>query len=156
MSKRLGTVVSIHTTATAGAAMDSVASALAVPGRGLEGDRHFEPQTNPARQRGAGCDVTLIEEEAVEAVCRDYKVALQPNETRRNVVTRGIALNHLIGRKFVVGEVKLAGVELCEPCGHLAQLTSKTVSRALVHRGGLRCDVLTEGTIHVSDVVTAV
>jgi MOSC domain-containing protein YiiM len=143
-----GIVVAIHLTPVAGTPLGSVEAVRTIAGRGLEGDRHFG-------KLGHGNNVTLIEAEAIEAVQRDYKVELKPAETRRNIVTRGVALNHLVDREFTVGEVRLRGVMLCEPCGHLARLTQDKVRKALVHRGGLRCDVLTEGTIRVGDVVTA-
>jgi MOSC domain-containing protein YiiM len=149
-----GTVVSIHTAATAGTPLGSFDAARAVPGRGLEGDRHFERLDKSARKRGAGRDVTLIEIEAIEALKRDYDVDLPLPDTRRNIVTHGVPLNHLVGREFHVGSVRLHGVNLCEPCGHLAKLTSKRASRGLVHRGGLCCDILSEGVIRVGDVIT--
>ncbi len=128
--------------------MAAVPTVRAMPGRGLEGDRH-------CGRGGEGRAVTLIESEAIEGLERDYKFTLQPGDARRNIVTRGVALNHLVGREFTVGNVKLRGVELCEPCGHLAKMTSDIVSRGLVHRGGLRCDILTEGEIRVGDQIRA-
>jgi MOSC domain-containing protein YiiM len=95
--------------------------------------------------------VTLIEVEALEALQRDYGVELQPSESRRNIVTRGVALNHLIGREFSVGDVRLRGLELCEPCGHLEGLTRPGVKQGLIHRGGLRAQILSEGVINVGD-----
>jgi MOSC domain-containing protein YiiM len=154
MSTPAGTVVSIHTTADAGATMPSVDAVRAVPGRGLEGDRYFDRQGTFSPNPGVGRDVTLIEFEAIEALKRDYGIELPPGGSRRNVVTRGVPLNHLVGREFLVGSVRLHGARLCEPCSHLAKLTSDKVSRALVHRGGLRCDVLTEGIIRVGDTIT--
>jgi MOSC domain-containing protein YiiM len=154
MNKPVGTVVSIHTAATNGVPLTPLDNVSAVPGRGLEGDRHFEQLEKPPRKRGAGRDVTLIEMEALEALKRDYDVDLPLGDTRRNIVTTGVALNHLVGREFLVGTVRLHGAELCEPCGHLAKLTSDKASRALVHRGGLRCDILTQGVIRVGDAIT--
>ncbi len=129
--------------------MTTVASAQAMPGRGLKGDRHCD-------RGGEGRAVTLIESETIEALARDYKFTLQPGDARRNIVTRGVALNHLVSREFTVGNVKLRGIELCEPCAHLAKMTSDIVSRGLVHRGGLRCDILTEGEIRVGDRIQIV
>jgi MOSC domain-containing protein YiiM len=140
------TVVSIHLIADRGGKMTTVPTVHAMPGRGLDGDRH-------CGRGGEGRAVTLIESEAFEALERDYKFTLQPGDARRNIVTRGVALNHLVGREFTVGSVKLRGIELCEPCGHLAKMTSDIVSRGLVHRGGLRCDILTEGEIRVGDTI---
>jgi len=117
----------------------------AVAGRGLEGDRYFDDRLKPGRQ------ITLIEAEAIEALERDYKVKLEARDARRNVVVRGVALNHLVGREFKIGDVLLRGVRLCEPCEHLAKLTGAAVIPGLVHRGGLRADILTDGTIRIGD-----
>ena len=99
--------------------------------------------------------MTLIEIEALEALRRDYEIELEPGAARRNIVTRGVALNHLVGREFSVGGVRLRGVRLCEPCAHLEKLSRKGVLRSLVHRGGLRADILSEGTIRPGDPVEA-
>jgi len=123
----------------------------AVPGRGLEGDYFFRLNLN--QDPDSGRELTLIEIEALQAVNRDYGVALDPGESRRNILTRGIPLNHLVGKEFKVGEVTLLGIRLCEPCGHLAGLTQKKVLPALVHRGGLRARIVTEGTINTGDSV---
>jgi MOSC domain-containing protein YiiM len=141
-----GTVIAINLTAVNGTKLQPVQSVRAVAGQGLEGDRYFG-------KTGRGRNLTLIEAEALEALQRDYKLEVTGADTRRNIVTRGVALNHLVGREFTVGKVRLCGVELCEPCGHLAKLTQDKVREALIHRGGLNCDVLTEGKIHVGDFV---
>ena len=147
-----GRVESIHIAAVAKAPMQAVDRVLAIPGRGLEGDRYFlklgtffKPQPE--------FELTLIEAEAIEALKRDYHVELAPGETRRNVVTRGAALNHLVGREFSIGEVRLKGIRLCEPCNHLQALTGKEVIKGLRHRGGLRAQILSEGAIHVGAIL---
>ena len=141
-----GTVVAINVTAVNGSPLLPVQSVRTIAGRGLEGDRNFG-------KPGPGQNVTLIEAEAIEAVQRDYKIELKAADSRRNIVTRGVALNHLVGREFTVGKARLRGVQLCEPCGYLAKLTQEEVRKALIHRGGLNCDVLTEGEIRVGDNV---
>ena len=148
-----GNVVSIHIASGAGKEMLSVSQAKAVPGKGLDGDRYFDSAGTFSKKLGPDREVTLIEVEAVEAVGRDYGVKIDPREARRNIVTGGVALNHLVGRDFSVGEVHLHGIRLCEPCSHLAKLTSEQLTRALVHRGGLRAKILREGVIKVGDVV---
>lgn len=153
MADPAGHVVTIYLAALSAEPMSAADTARAVPGRGLEGDRYFQQANKSSANPGSGQQVTLIEAEAVEAACRDYGVELHPSQTRRNIVTRGIALNHLVGKDFWVGQAKLRGVLLCEPCGHLAKLTSKQTSRALVHRGGLRADVLAGGVIRPGDPV---
>jgi MOSC domain-containing protein YiiM len=133
--------VSIHVAPAAGAPVVALPEVRAVPGRGLEGDRY------------SARDVTLIEVEAIEALARDYGVTLDPGAARRNLVTRGAALNHLVGREFRVGEVLLRGGGLAEPCGRLARLTGERVRPGLLHRGGLRAEVVRGGTIRVGDPV---
>ncbi len=150
-----GIVVAIHVAPVAEATPKAVESVRAAPGRGLEGDRYFtrtgtySPKPMPDR------DLTLIEEEALEALARDYGIALAPGESRRNITTRGVALNHLVEREFAVGEVRVRGLRLCDPCGHLERLSQPGVRQALIHRGGLRCQILTEGTIRVGDPIEA-
>jgi MOSC domain-containing protein YiiM len=134
-------LLAIYTSATPGEPMRSVESIKAVEGRGLEGDRYFDAKRKPGQQ------VTLIEREAVEALGRDYGVKLGVGDARRNLVTDGVALNHLVGREFMIGDVRLRGVRLCEPCTHLQQLTGAKVLPGLVHRGGLRAEILAGGDL---------
>lgn len=133
--------------------MTPVDAARAVPGRGLEGDRYFAKRGTYSRKDGADREVTFIESEALEALERDYGLTLEPKESRRNVATRGVALNHLVGRRFRVGEVTLLGLRLCEPCGYMERMSGQPVREGLVHRGGLRAQILTEGWIRVGDAV---
>jgi MOSC domain-containing protein YiiM len=131
----------------------SVNAVHAVPGKGLEGDRYFNQAGALSEKHGPGREVTLIEIEALEALKRDHEIELDPADSRRNIVTRGVPLNDLVGREFRVGEVTLRGISLCEPCSHLARLTQPGVLPGLVHRGGLRAQILTDGMIRVGDVV---
>jgi len=147
-----GTVVSINITAEAAASIQSVNEVRAVPGRGLEGDRYFNHNgtfSKPQPDR----ELTLIEVEAIEAMKRELNVDYGPSDSRRNVVTRGVPLNHLVGREFWIGEVKARGLRLCEPCSHLQKLSHKKVLPGLVHRGGLRAQILSEGMIRVGELV---
>lgn len=141
-----GTIESIHIATKSGAPIMTVPSIRAVPGKGLEGDRNFDDDNPKAA-------VTLIEIEAIEALARDYKTELAPAESRRNIVTRGIALNHLVGVEFSVGGVRMRGTELCEPCNYLASKTTQRVLPGLIHRGGIRAEILSEGAIHVGDTI---
>ena len=100
--------------------------------------------------------MTLIEVEAIEALGREYQIALESSLARRNIVTRGVALNHLVEREFRVGAVLLRGTRLCEPCMHLEKLSQPGAMRGLIHRGGLRAEILTGGTIRVGDEVVVV
>jgi MOSC domain-containing protein YiiM len=124
-------------------ALGAVESVQAVAGKGLVGDRHFEPDG----QR-PGCALTLIEAEALE------EVGLSGTESRRQVVVRGVRLNDLVGKRFRVGGIECLGVELCEPCLHLQSLTRPGIIDDLLHRGGLNADILSSGTISVGDAVT--
>jgi MOSC domain-containing protein YiiM len=149
-----GVVVSIHVAEASGAPMRPVGEARAVAGRGLEGDRYYEGRGYYSDHPGPEREVTLIEEETIEALERDHKLRVRPGETRRNVTTRGVPLNHLVGRRFRVGEVVLRGVELCEPCGHLVDATQKrSLLPTLVHRGGLHAQVLEGGVVREGDEV---
>lgn len=148
------TVVSIHIAPAAEAPTVAVREVLAVPGRGLEGDRYFAKAGTYSDRRGTGRAITLIEAEAVEAVAREEGIRVEAGAVRRNVVTRGVSLNGLVGRAFRVGDVRLLGVRRCEPCAHMARLAGEAkLLPAFVHRGGLRADILSEGVIRVGDVV---
>lgn len=133
--------------------MTPVPAVRAVPGKGLERDRYHDQTGTYSRPGSPDREVTLIEEEAVEALRRDYEVEFAAGDSRRNIVTRGVALNHLVGREFRVGEVTLRGIRLCEPCGHLEQVTGRPLRAGLVHRGGLRAQILTAGTIRAGDPI---
>jgi MOSC domain-containing protein YiiM len=129
---------------------EPVETVRAVAGRGLEGNRYFFEQAPP------GQAITLIAAEAVEAMEREHGIAIEPRESRRNVVTRGIDVNELVGKRFRVGDVECEGIELCEPCTTLEGMTKPGVIKGLVHRGGLNADILSDGAINVGDTVAAV
>ncbi|MBX5491677.1 MAG: MOSC domain-containing protein [Chloroflexi bacterium] len=149
-----GEIVAIHVASAAAAPMRPVEEVRAVPGRGLEGDRYFAGQGTYSAKAGPHREVTLIELEALEAIQRDAGITLGLAESRRNLVTRGVPLSHLVGREFLVGTVRLRGIKLCEPCLHMERLSGRAgVCSALVHRGGLNAQVLEEGVVRVGDVV---
>ena len=127
-------------------ALRVVESATAVAGRGLEGDR-YHAGAGTFSGHGPGRALTLVEAEALE------DVGLEPAAARRNVVVRGVELDALLGRRFRVGAVECLGQRRCEPCAH-QRLTRPGVLRALVHRGGLRADVVVGGELRVGDAVT--
>ena len=147
-----GIVEAIYIAAIATGPAKALDAASAIPGVGLEGDRYalkqgtfFKPEPD--------FELTLIEAEAIEALRRDYGVDLAAGDARRNLVTRGVALNHLVGREFTVGSVRIRGIRLCEPCEHLQRLTGKALIKGLRHRGGLRAQILSEGTIRAGDLI---
>jgi len=147
-----GTVQSIHIVGTAKSPMESVDRVLALPGAGLEGDRYALKQGTFFKPL-PDYELTLIESEAIEALKRDYRIEIAAGDARRNIVTSDVALNHLVGREFQIGEVKIRGIRLCEPCSHLEGLTGQPVIKGLIHRGGLRAQILSKGVIRVGDVI---
>ena len=151
-----GRVVSIFVASKAGALMEARDEVKATPGRGIEGDRYFEGTGFWSKHPGEGREITLVEMEAIEGLAREKNIALKPAEMRRNLVTRGVPLNHLVGKEFQVGDVRLVGIRLCEPCHYLEEMTASGVLVGLIHRGGLRANVLTNGVIRVGDSVTEV
>ena len=134
--------------------MEACQRVEALTGQGLVGDRYATGQgtfqkgpTQPPEQ------VTLIEREAIDSACRDYSVAVTHLDTRRNLLTQDVPLNHLVGREFFIGEVVLRGIELCEPCGHLEKLTYPNIKQSLLHRGGLRAEIVQGGHLQVGDLI---
>lgn len=145
-----GTVEAIYITEKKKGTMLSVPSAQAVAGHGLTGDRYWDGGGKPSPDT----EITLIEAEAIEAVSRAEGIPFDSSESRRNLVTRGVALNHLVDRRFRVGKLTLRGIRLCEPCVHLENMTRPGVRLALLHRGGLRAQIVEGGEVHVGDAVT--
>jgi hypothetical protein len=145
-----GTVEGIWVAPSAGEPAQTRAEVQALPGRGLEGDRHVSGRgTFPSGPSGSA--LTLIETE----VCESFAPPLSADEHRRNVVTRGIDLNRLVGHEFTIGGVACRGMRLCEPCTVMQRYAGRPVLRALVHRGGLRADILQDGIIALGDPVQA-
>ena len=147
-----GKVESIHIAPAAKAPTRPIAEAEAIPGAGLAGDRYFLKQGTFFKPE-PDHELTLIEAEAIEAAERDYKMKMNPGDARRNIVTRDVPLNHLVGHEFQIGSVRLRGLRLCEPCSHLESLTGFPVIKSLRHRGGLRAQILTQGMIRVGDTI---
>jgi MOSC domain-containing protein YiiM len=145
-----GRVEGIYITAEHGDLPEPVDSVRALAGRGLEGNRYFFDGDAPS-----GTALTLIAAEAVEAMEREHGISIETRESRRNVVTRGIDVNELVGKRFRVGDVECRGVELCEPCRDLEQMTQPGIIKGLLHRGGLNADILSDGAISVGDAVVA-
>jgi len=131
------------------AAQEQVDSIELVEGKGIVGDRNFDQANWP------GQNLTLIEWEEIEKYNESFQQNIDLSDTRRNMITKGVRLNDLVGKVFQIGKVKLKGVELCEPCATLGgALENETIQKAdvikaFVHKGGLRADVLTSGCIEV-------
>jgi MOSC domain-containing protein YiiM len=151
-----GRVLSIHVAANAAAPMQSLSDVSALAGLGLEGDRYFLTRGTYSDYPANGRHVTLIENETIDALRRDHGVAIDAAATRRNIVTLGVALNHLVDKEFTIGAVRLRGMRLCEPCMHLEKLSVPGVMRGLIHRGGLRAEILTGGVIGIGDSINVV
>jgi hypothetical protein len=155
--RTVGAVEGIYVSPAKEAPMRSVPVATAVPHRGLAGDRYeakagtFTPKTDRLR----GYDITLIEREVLDRQTLPDGRRLSPEESRRNILTSGIDLNALVGREFRIGSVRAFGQRLCEPCVHLQRLTRPGVVVALVHKGGLRADLLGGGDIRIGDRIEA-
>ncbi len=127
-----------------------VERAVAHAGKGLVGNRYyFEDGAKP------GQALTLIAAEALEAMAAEHGIEITAAASRRNVLTRGIDLNALVGKRFRVGAVDCVGVELCEPCKDLERMTKPGVIKGLAHRGGLNADIVSDGEISVGDEVVA-
>jgi MOSC domain-containing protein YiiM len=139
-----GSVEGIHVAARESELPHPV-DAVDVTGDGVVGDRYSQAR-----------DLTLIEAEALEGLLADTGIELSAAESRRQVLTRGIRLNDLVGERFAVGGVECVGQEWCEPCAHLQGLTRPGVLRGLVHRGGLRADIVQGGRIAVGDEIVRV
>jgi MOSC domain-containing protein YiiM len=139
-----GSVEQIHI-APVESELPHAVDAVDVTADGVVGDRYASSR-----------DLTLVEAEALEGLLEDTGIELSPAEVRRQVLTRGIRLNDLVGERFVVGDVECVGQEWCEPCNHLQGLTYDGVLRGLVHRGGLRADIVSGGRIAVGDEIVRV
>jgi MOSC domain-containing protein YiiM len=150
-----GRIEAIHVAPAAEAPMTGVERIQAIAGVGLEGDRYAIRAGTWSPDPPADRDITLIEAEVLEDLAATDGIVLAPGESRRNVTTRGIRLNELVGRRFRVGDVECEGTRLCEPCLHLTDFVGKPILRPLVHRAGLRARILTSGEIAVGAAVVA-
>lgn len=150
-------MIQILITPNAGLELLPVDRVLAVPGKGLEGDRYFNGSGSLSKWGGIHREVTLIAEEDLKAMADDTGIELSAAQSRRNILTRGIALQPLLKQTFTIGDVTMRGVRICQPCKYLARKTNEPdLVKALVHRGGLRAQVLTEGHIKIGDPVMQV
>jgi MOSC domain-containing protein YiiM len=144
-----GRVEAIFITAVHGELPRAVESANAIAGKGLEGNRYFD-EGRPESE------LTLIEAEALETFAAEHGVEVDAAASRRNVLTRGVSLNDLVGQRFRVGELECRGIELCEPCAHLTSMTHPDVLKGLVHRAGLNAQILTGGELRPGDPVVPI
>jgi MOSC domain-containing protein YiiM len=148
-----GQLIGIFVTPRKGSDLQSMDRVEALAGRGLVGDRYFHKEGTFSNRDGPDREVTLIEIEALEGLAREYKISLEPARARRNLLTRSVPLNHLVGRTFAIGSVLLRGLRLCEPCDHLEKLTCAGVKAGLTHRGGLRAQIIEGGMLAVGAMI---
>ena len=150
----IGKVIGIYIAQNQGDQTVSVNQVHVVPGMGIEGDRYFNKPGNSEGKLKTGREITLIALEAIESMRDEDGLQITPDQTRRNIVTQGIALNNLVDQLFTVGNIKLRGIRLCEPCQYLANRTDPRILKAMSHRGGLRADILTDGIIRINDIIS--
>jgi Uncharacterized protein conserved in bacteria len=149
-----GAVEAIHIAEEAAGPVRPVESAMLRRGAGIDGDRYGRRE-GTFSDRPLDHELTLVEAEVLESLAAEHGVTLAPGESRRNLTTRGIALNPLVGKRFRIGGVLCEGTRLCEPCAHLERLTGiGGLARVMAGRGGLRALVLEDGPIRVGDPVT--
>ncbi len=144
-----GQLIGIFIAPRKGQGLEPIDKVEAVAGKGLVGDRYFLKEGTYSAKDGPDRQVTLIEVEAIAGLENEYHIELPPNQARRNLLTQGVPLNHLVGKTFKIGNVVLRGIRLCEPCGHLEKLTCKGVEKGLIHRGGLRAEIVSGGVLTV-------
>ena len=151
----MGHIEAIHIASEASAPMQALREVEAVVGEGLAGDRYFtgvgfysKRPTSPGAR-----EVTLFEAEVLDLLATEHQIALSAAEHRRNLTTRGVRLDALLGQRFYVGNVLLEGVKDCPPCDHLQWLVGKPLLEPLVNRGGLRARIVEGGTIGLGDRV---
>jgi MOSC domain-containing protein YiiM len=148
-SMSAGRVEAIFICAEHGELPHPVRSVLAVAGKGLVGNRYFD-------SGDPGDELTLIEAEALEALREERGIELDGARSRRNVLTRGIGLDDLVGKRFRVGAVECRGIELCEPCVHLEKMTQRGVIKGLIHRAGLNAEILVGGELRPGDPIAPI
>ena len=150
-----GIVAGIYISPIKGAPNNYVEQIHVVPGAGIEGDHYFYipgPNKTPPKP---GFQLTLIELEAIEAISKEDGITFTPDQTRRNLVTRGVSLNNLVGVVFSIGKIQVRGIRLCEPCNKLAKRIDPRIEQSMAHRGGLRVEILTDGIIYLNDPITS-
>lgn len=147
-----GSVKEIYIAPASAQPMVAVASVRAFADRGLEGDRFYRESWNAVKRSDKA--VSLIEDEVLALAAREIAVEAIGILTRRNIVTRGVPLIELLGREFTIGNVRLRGIRLFEPCGHLVAVTKiPAIFKALEHRSGLKAAVLSDGEIQIGDSI---
>ena len=153
---KLGTVLSIQIATNATQRLTNLQEVKAVAGMGLKADRYYTRTGTYSNKHDESREATFIEAESLEALATDYHVQFTGPESRRNITTQGVALNHLVGKEFSIGEAVFRGIRLCEPCIHMEEVSGKQARKGLIHRGGLRAQIVKSGSICVGDEILAV
>ena len=151
----VGSVAHLHTTPRAFLPMQPHDAIELVAGEGIAGDRYRigVEQGFYSEKPEEGRQITLFEEEVLGDILRDYKIELLPEEHRRNVTTRGVPLNHLVGRKFHIGDCLVEATRLSIPCRHIEEILGKAVFDPMVHRSGLNCRILQGGIVRIGATI---
>lgn len=148
-----GKVQALHLCPRSFLPMRTVESLTLLTDKGIEGDRYCRAEGFYSDRPEPGRQITLFEMETLEALQRDHKVALKPEEHRRNITTQGVPLNHLVGKRFRIGEVLLEATRLSTPCRHIEQITGKEIFTLLLNRSGLHARIICGGVIHAGDII---
>ncbi|GLV59009.1 molybdenum cofactor sulfurase [Dictyobacter sp. S3.2.2.5] len=148
-----GEVVALYIAPAADEPMQEVDNARLVADQGIVGDRYFAKTGTHSGPDEQSYEITLIESEAIESVQTESKITVTAADMRRNVVTKGFALSHLVDKEFRIGDTVLRGIALCEPCPHLMEKTGHKVAVGFIHRGGLGAKIISGGLINVGDSI---
>lgn len=148
-----GKIEGLHVTPRSFLPMRNMEKLQLVEGLGIEGDRHSMNEAFHSDRPEEGRQITFFEVETLEALKRDHDIVLRPEQHRRNVTTRGVPLNHLVGRRFRVGECVVEATRLTTPCRHIEQITGLEIYEVLLHRAGLNAKIIKGGHIHLGDVI---
>ena len=151
-----GRVEWLHFTPRSFLPMKAVSCLKLIEGVGIEGDRYARAEGFYSDRPEEGRQVTLFETETLEALWRDHKIKLAAAEHRRNITTRGVPLNHLVGKTFRVGDAILEGTRLSTPCRHIEQITGQEIFTVLINRSGLHAKILKGCAIFVGDSIELV
>ena len=128
--------------------IQEVESIEVITNKGIVGDRHFKDYNDPY------CQLSLIESENIDQYNIKYGLNISYVDFRRNVITKEIKLNNLIGKKFFIGKVQVEGIDLCRPCRHLTEiLKQENILKEFLRKGGLRCKILTSSKINIGDKI---
>jgi MOSC domain-containing protein YiiM len=149
----IGSIIALHTAPRSFLPMKNMGVLDLIEGVGVSGDRYSSENGFYSDRPEEGRQITLFEEETLNALSRDYGISLTPAEHRRNVTTRNVPLNHLVGQRIQIGECLLEATRLSTPCRHIEQITGQEIFEPLLHRSGLHARILRGGTIRVGDTI---